>query len=227
MTALRRLVLGFLAAPVFGAAGVGAQVPAPVARRVTQLVSQRWQVPASRVRLVWRGVADVARADTAGAGLELLPGQEGGGWFTLVVPVRAPAGVVRWSVRAGVAEHALVAAHDLPRRAAIGVGDAVDSVIVRWGAPNRTVAAQMGWVTHRPVRAGEVLDAPTVEPPPLIGEGDPVQLVWARGRIQLTLTGVAIGRTQALGQPARVRLADGRTLSGVAIGPDRIRAVTN
>ncbi len=214
-----------IAAALLAAPPARAQVPAPIAGRVATLVADRWRVSADRVRLEWKGVSEADLVDTTGARVELLGDR--GGWFTLVLPAARGPNVYRWSVRAGVAESTLVAAHALPRQTVVGASDVVDSVVVRWGRPPARRPGRIGWVTRRPVNAGEPLDEPTVEPPPVIASGDPVQFIWQRGQIQLTLTGVAVGQTDAPGGPARVRLSNGRLLSGIAIGPHRVRAITN
>jgi flagella basal body P-ring formation protein FlgA len=207
------------------AAGAGAQVPAAIARRVTDLVAARWEVPAAHVRLVWKGVAEAGPVDSSGAGLQLL--DDRGGWFTVVLPAPHGPQVERWSVRAGVAESTLVAVHDLPRNAGLESADVRDTVVVHWGRlPFRTVG-HVGWVTRRAVRAGDLLIEPTVQPPPVIASGDPVEFIYQQGSVRLTLTGVAVGQAPVVGARTRVRFANGRLLTGIAIGPHRVRAITN
>ena len=99
-----------------------------------------------------------------------------------------------------------------------------DTVITwRWGtiAPD-TLRVQAGWVTRRPIAAGEVLRPPAVTPPPVVTSGSAVSAVWQDGPVRLVLSGVATN-TAALGAPVGVRIDRGRRLDGVAVAPNTVR----
>lgn len=99
-----------------------------------------------------------------------------------------------------------------------------DTVIVwRWGAVGPdTTRVQPGWVTRRPIAAGEVLRSPAVMPPPVVESGRPVHAIWQEGPVRLVLAGTATN-TAALGAPVGVRIDRGRRLDGIAVAPDTVR----
>ena len=110
-----------------------------------------------------------------------------------------------------------VAARDLPRGAVLGEPDVrrVPRASVA-GAVGR--GAGVGWVTRRPVRAGEPLVAPAVEPPRLVQPGAPVVVLWRSGTLELRVRGEALNGA-ARGERVRVRVDARRRLEGVAVGP--------
>lgn len=99
-----------------------------------------------------------------------------------------------------------------------------DTVIVwRWnGVVPDTTRAQAGWVTHRPIAAGEVLRAPAVTPPPVITTGSTVKAIWQDGPLTLVMSGVATN-TAALGAPVGIRIDRTRRLDGIAVAPNTVR----
>lgn len=119
-----------------------------------------------------------------------------------------------------------IATRFIPRGEALRDSDIAprDTVITwRWGtiAPD-TTRVQAGWVSRRPIAAGEVLRAPAVMPPPVVTSGAQVAAVWQDGPVRLVLSGVATN-TAPLGAPVGVRIDRGRRLDGVAIAPNTVR----
>ncbi len=99
-----------------------------------------------------------------------------------------------------------------------------DTVITwRWGTlgPD-TTRVTAGWVTRRPIGAGEVLRMPAVMPPPVVQAGSPVRALYQDGAVQLVLAGTATN-TAALGGPVGVRIDRGRRLDGIAVAPNTVR----
>ena len=198
-------------------------VPASIAQQVASEIAGRWHVAAADVRLAW-GPAVRAAVDTSGAIPALVA--DPGGWFTVLLSAPSGRGTVRWSVRAGVADSVLLARHALARDATVDAADVIDTVVVHWGRPVRAARAQTGWVTRRPIAAGEELRTPAVDAPPVVAAGDSVQLVWERDHIQITLQGIALERAAAIGNRITVRIPGGRTLPGLVAGPHSVQAVT-
>jgi len=119
-----------------------------------------------------------------------------------------------------------VATRFIPRGEALRDSDIAlrDTVITwRWGTVSPdTMRVQAGWVTRRPIAAGEVLRLPAVTPPPVVTSGSTVSAVWQDGPVRMVLSGVATN-TAALGAPVGVRIDRGRRLDGVAVAPNTVR----
>lgn len=119
-----------------------------------------------------------------------------------------------------------VATRALARGEALQLTDiaVVDTIITwRWNAQSPdTTRALPGWVTRRPIMAGEVLRAPAVSPAPLIESGATVKAIWQDGPITLVINGVATN-TATAGAPVGVRINRTRRLDGVAIAPNTVR----
>ncbi len=100
----------------------------------------------------------------------------------------------------------------------------VDTIITwRWnGLAPDTTRALPGWVTRRPIMAGEVLRAPAVSAPPVIAGGATVKAIWQDGPLTLVLSGVATN-TASVGAPVGVRIDRTRRLDGIAIAPNTVR----
>jgi len=146
---------------------------------------------------------------------------------SLLLPIALRAQAPATALRADQRQVSMtVATRALARGEALQASDiaVVDTVIPwRWGklAPD-TTRAQAGWVTHRPIAAGEVLRAPAVSPPPVVASGTAVTAIWQDGPLKLVLSGVATN-TAALGAPVGVRVDRTRRLDGVAVAPNTVR----
>ncbi len=129
-----------------------------------------------------------------------------------------PSGTVR--VRLSVSTRALQRGDTL-RAADIAV---VDTAIVwRWStAIPDTSRAQVGWVTRRPIAAGEVLRYPAVGQPPLVHVGQRVSAVYQDGPVRILLTGTATN-SAPLGAPVGVRIDPTRRLDGIAVALNTVR----
>ncbi len=100
----------------------------------------------------------------------------------------------------------------------------LDTTIVwHWNGIAPEIARPLpGWVTHRPIAAGEVLRAPAVSAPPIVASGATVSAIWQDGSVRLVLIGVATN-SAALGAPVSVRVDRMRRLDGVAVAPNTVR----
>lgn len=135
---------------------------------------------------------------------------------SVVAPPAAPLGVQRTVP---------VAARALPRGASLSPTDfQVVSAVVRPALRN-AAAAESGWVTRRPVAAGEPLVEPAVGPPALVTSGQPVSLIAEHQSIRLTVRGTA-ATSGALGDRIWVRLDAGRRLRGIVTAPATVTADT-
>jgi flagellar basal body P-ring formation protein FlgA len=100
----------------------------------------------------------------------------------------------------------------------------VDTTIVwRWTTVSPdTTHAQPGWVTRRPIAAGEVLRAPAVSAPPAVNAGATVTVLYQDGPVRIRLSGVATN-TATLGAPVGVRIDATRRFDGIAVAPNTVR----
>jgi flagellar basal body P-ring formation protein FlgA len=97
------------------------------------------------------------------------------------------------------------------------------TVVWRWSMPpQESERVQAGWVAQRAIAAGEVLRAPSVQPPAVITSGSTVKVIFADGPVQIVLSGVAVGNA-ALGAPVGVRIDRTRRLDGIAVAPNTVR----
>jgi flagella basal body P-ring formation protein FlgA len=79
-----------------------------------------------------------------------------------------------------------------------------------------------GWVTQRPMRAGEPLRAPAIAPVALVLAGTPVTVEAVTEGVRLTRPGTAM-TAGALGATVRVRLDARRSVLAVVTGPSLLR----
>lgn len=127
-------------------------------------------------------------------------------------------GMVR--VRLSVATRALQRGDTL-RANDIAVVDT--NIVWKWaGSLPDTTRAQIGWVTRRPIAAGEVLRAPGVGAPNVVSAGSTVTMYYQDGPVRISLTGVATN-SAALGATVGVRLDATRRLDGIAVAPNTVR----
>lgn len=118
-----------------------------------------------------------------------------------------------------------VAARELPRGAVLKASDIAfrddaPPAVARPGESPAAVAA--GWVTRRVIAEGEPLRAPAVAPPPVIRQGDAVQVIWSEGSMELRVAGRAMNAATAGGR-VTVRVDLQRRFEGVAIAPGLVR----
>lgn len=117
-----------------------------------------------------------------------------------------------------------VAARALPRGTVLQPADMVTSVrLVRRGGAG-SLGPQAGWVTRRVIRAGEILAAPAVVPPPTIALGERVDFIVMRGGIQISLPATA-AFAATLGDTVAVRLRSHIRATGIVAGPARVIAL--
>jgi flagella basal body P-ring formation protein FlgA len=123
----------------------------------------------------------------------------------------------------GVTRTVPVAARALPRGASLTPSDyRVASIHVR-AALAHASPADSGWVTRRPVAAGEPLVEPAVGPPALVAAGQPVTYVVDHDGIRLSIRGTA-ATSGSLGQRVWVRVDSARRLRGIVAAPGTVRA---
>ena len=191
------------------------ELPPPVAEAVRAQVAHRWGVDPALVVLDFGAVprdwtpADDAPVTLAGSGA-------GGHW---VARIGAGDHVTGVRVRAGVETQVLVAARTLERGVAVSASDMAYATEVRWGEPEAGDHPVVeGWTTQRVVREGEPLRAPAVQPPMVVQSGQPVEVLWRRGRVGVRVPGKAAG-SGPLGAEVYVRTDSGRRLRGVVVAP--------
>lgn len=130
-----------------------------------------------------------------------------------------------------VAHRIAVASHDLPRGAVLSAADISwtdDTAAIASGRTftrsktGKVSAVAPGWVTRRPIRAGEPLAEPGVSRPDLVTSGDAVDVVYHDEGITIKLRGTAIG-SGAQGDEVYVKLDNRRRLRGVVETANTIR----
>lgn len=125
----------------------------------------------------------------------------------------------------GVERRVPVAAHAIARGVTVSPADYQISVVVVRAALRNAVAAESGWVTRRPVAAGEPLIEPAVGPPALVTAGQAVNFVAEAGSVRLSVRGTA-ATAGALGDRVWVRMDSGRRLRGLVTAPATVSADT-
>jgi flagella basal body P-ring formation protein FlgA len=125
----------------------------------------------------------------------------------------------------GVERTVPVAARALPRGATITPADYTIATTVVRPALRTAAAGDSGWVTRRPVAAGEPLVEPAVGPPALVTSGQAVTFVAEQSGIRLAIRGTA-ATAGSLGDHVWVRMDSGRRLRGIITAPATVRADT-
>ncbi len=116
-----------------------------------------------------------------------------------------------------------VASRTLARGAVLEPSDITQDVrLIRRSLATPTSVT--GWVTRRVVRAGEILMAPAITPPPTITIGQHVDFVVSRGGLELSLPATAMF-SATLGDTVAVRLDTQRRATGIVAGPARVVAL--
>ncbi len=209
-----------LAACVVGAPAPAAEtppVPDTVAARVAAAIADAWKAPAAVVRLDWPHVPFVQLAGDPP--LHLL-GTGANGWFAVRFDSTAT-GTLVLRVRAGVSDSVSVAVRPLAVGVPLQPGDLATERRFHYGPPRPANAERPGpgWELRRAVAAGDVVDEPTATAPTVIRAGEPVQVVWDRGDVHVTVQGTAL-QSARRGGPVRVRMPGARaSITAVATGP--------
>jgi flagella basal body P-ring formation protein FlgA len=125
----------------------------------------------------------------------------------------------------GVERTVPVAARALPRGATLSPTDYTIMAAVVRPALKTAAAAESGWVTRRPVTAGEPLIEPAVGPPALVTSGQLVSFIAEREGIRLAIRGTA-ATSGSLGDRVWVRVEAGRRLRGFVTAPATVSADT-
>ena len=226
MSSSARLALALtLALPPTGGVAVaqtgGGAVPPALAGVVTAGFAKEWSTDSAAIRLEWGAVPGAAVLGPATP--FRLMGKGTDGWYVAVFEPRL-ASPVAVRVRAGRLDTVTVAARPLAVSAVLTAADLRREARIAWGmpAPGGNEPGE-GWVTRRPLVAGEAVTAANAVPPQLVKAGEAVQLEWQRGGVVVGLGGVALG-SGALGETVRVRLAErGGQRTGRIVGPNAVR----
>lgn len=185
-----------------------------VARDVQWEVARRWGVDPDRIHLEF-GLASGNVPDRV-ASIRLLGTGTKGHWVALLSPADPTVSPSRVRLRAGVERFQPVATRNLARGEVLSDGDIGRDVTVVWGAPRSEFDdVAVGWVVRRPISAGEALTKPAVAAPDAVTSGEPIEVLWRRGAVSVSLAGVALG-SGPVGAEVRVRTESGRELRGVA-----------
>jgi flagellar basal body P-ring formation protein FlgA len=118
-----------------------------------------------------------------------------------------------------------IAARDLARGAVLSIGD------IRWadttlsdGTTPEAASVAPGWVAHRVIHTGEILQEPSVAQPDLVRAGDAVDVIYATPGVAIRVRGTAVGRG-GKGDEVSVRLDNRRRLRGIIAGPNTVRVM--
>jgi flagella basal body P-ring formation protein FlgA len=125
----------------------------------------------------------------------------------------------------GVERTVPVASRALARGATITTADYLILATTVRPALRTAAPAEPGWVTRRPVAAGEPLVEPAVGPPSLVASGQPVTFVSGTSDVRISIRGTAAS-AGALGDLVWVRVDAGRRLRGVVTAPGTVHADT-
>jgi len=197
------------------------ELPTALQESVRAQVAHAWDVEASTIVLEWGRLPRGRAVDTTLAP-ELSGSGRGGDW---VVRLSSPDGAFGVRVRAGVERMQPVASKALERGAILAAHDIRYEPRTQWGAPAQPASDPRGWEVQRSLLPGTPLTDPAVRPSAVLHAGDRVQVLWTSGRVQLALTGVAIG-TAREGQSVAVRLDTGRRVRGTATANGAVRIAT-
>lgn len=195
--------------------------PASVERAIRAGIGARWGLSAEAVEIEWQ---PARRPLAEGLGLARLlgPGRSGT-WIAML-----ESGTARASLRfrAGVRRRAPVARTDIAKDAVLTAEDLGEADVVIWGPPAADDVERVapGWVARHAIRAGEVLEAPAVEPPAAVTSGSAVTVHWSVGRVALEVVGEAIGDA-AIGDTVLVRLRTGIRVRGIVVDAATVRLI--
>lgn len=190
--------------------------------RVRALVAGRWGVDPGALEAEW-GVVQSPWTPDRDTRLTLRGTGREGYWTVLFADARGERDAFALRVRVGVEVPRPVAARALERGRTLEAGDIRWTEQVRWGAPGEVPESTVepGWVVRRRLRAGEFLVPPAVDRPVLVEGGAPVEILWRRGGISLSLQGQSL-QSGMRGDEIWVRTPAGARLRGVVDGPGRV-----
>ncbi len=182
-------------------------VPAALSARVQEGLAAQWQLAPSAVTLAWGPVPRLRPADSE-APLRLgTVGRDG--WLVVTLE---PAGMAPRAVRlrAGVSAEVPVAARTLASGTLLAADDIVRAARVEWGAPDSaTVLDPIGWEVRRALRPGDALRGIVIAPPPAVGSGEPMRIVWQQRGVAIELDAIALTAAR-VGERVQARTATGR-----------------
>lgn len=128
---------------------------------------------------------------------------------------------VRRFARSGQVGPVPVAARPISRGTVLVQEDVRMERRVAWDDGDEAPGDVIGLVAQRVLTEGEPLSAPAVRPPYLVRGGDPVQAVYRRSGVVMTLRAEALG-TARRGDHVRVKLPSGVRMEGTVVGPGRV-----
>ncbi len=195
-------------------------VPARLAAAVAGAVARQWAADSTAMRLEWGAIPSAAAlSDSTPFSLS---GKGGDGWLVVLFePAKKSPVAVR--IRAGLLDSVAVAARPVSSGTMLSSADIRKEEKVEWGVPTTRTSSLEGWVTRRPLAAGEQIAHSGVTAPQAVRSGDEVRIEWKRGIVTVALDGVALA-SGAIGETVSVRLAQrGGQRRGRVTGPGSVR----
>ena len=118
-----------------------------------------------------------------------------------------------------------VAARDLVRGTVLTAADIAwtDSASTERAARD-AMGVSAGWVARRNIRAGEILETPSVSQPDLVSSGDEVDVVYTAPGVTIRVRGTAVG-SGAKGDEVYVRLDNRKRLRGIVAAANTVRVM--
>lgn len=189
--------------------------PAALEERVAGRIAEAWDVPAEEVFIEWGQYN--GQVPDAESPIALVGNGSRGHWVVRVEVSETTSASVR--IRAGHLRSQSVAARRIARGEILAESDIETTASVVWQAPRREGQPVLaGWEAQRVVEKGDLLSTPTVRPPFAVRLGGRVEIVWARGPIELSVPGKA-AESAALGEEVLVRTDSGARIRGLVIAP--------
>lgn len=151
-------------------------------------------------------------------------------WGRTRLALRCVDGPVRWNVFLPITVKAFgpawVLAGDVAMGAVLAESDAIEAE-VDWAADSAAIVANpqawVGLIAARPLQAGQALRQNMVRAPDLFKSGAPVRVVVQGQGYAVTSSGQAL-TAGAQGQNVRVRMSNGRLISGIVMEDGTIEA---
>ena len=141
--------------------------PRELAESIRSAVARGWTLDADAVVIEWQE-PDASIEGFREPSRLLGPGR-GGSWIALLIDDDRRASL---RFRAGIRVPTPLATADFPRAHTLGAFDIEWQDVVAWGAPEEVdTRSREGWITRRPIAAGEPLLPPLVSPRPAVTSG--------------------------------------------------------